>query len=502
MFQSFPLWVVTQQNLSAKGNNKLVNSFIKKIGKESVLYALGPIFQTLANFVLLPLYTYIFTPAQYGDLEFVIALGVFLLPIIGGGLSTSFWKYHADNATISPKQVLFNCSLGQITIGSFLIVLSFFLRFLFPGNYLYELFFYYSWVLLLKTELNNVFLYYQARHEVKLFLIYNIISLFLTLVSVLILTLILNFGILGVIWGNFIGNLLPILFFYFSPQIKKIPVYLDTSLIINLFKYGFPLALGNISYLLITTSDRFLINFYASGVDLGLYAYGAKFASLLNVFIISPFFMGFNPFRWEIYNRPDAKAIFVQLYKILSSALVIMYLTFNVFANILGRLVAQNPEYIPGLVVTPLLSFSYLLYGLYYFRAMGLLFEKKTKFVALIISLASMVSVALNILLIPAMGFLGAGISSIVAYSIMFVFSSILSHIFYPIEINISQDILNLLFPISVVFISLTLGKNQFNHLIFIYALILILSVYLIYFIVVFKKEIYTLYIKINTKKR
>jgi O-antigen/teichoic acid export membrane protein len=67
---------------------------------------------------------------------------------------------------------------------------------------------------------------------------------------------------------------------------------------------------------------------------------------------------------------------------------------------------------------------------------MGLLFEKKTHLISILIGIASLVTICLNLLLIPLLGFMGTALSSLGGHLVLLHGTGVLSHRYYPIRID------------------------------------------------------------------
>ncbi len=258
---------------------------IKKLLSESVIYALGPTLQTVVSFLLIPIYTSYLTPTDYGKLELVLAIAIFLAPFIDGGLTSSFWKFGSGSTKEKRGEVLFNCLVVQISVNLLIIVLAIVFSFFNPNTDTIQFFALYSIVLLIRTILNIVYLDLQSSHRAIIYVTISVLTAILIAAANILFVAHFHLGIKGIIYGNLLG--LAIIVIAFSPwYLHSFIIHFNWPLVKEMYIYGFPLALGNIAYLIVTTSDRFFITTFATQRDLGLYAYGVKFSSLLMTFII------------------------------------------------------------------------------------------------------------------------------------------------------------------------------------------------------------------------
>jgi len=412
---------------------------IKNLFSESAIYALGPTLTTAVGFVLIPMYTSYLTPGDYGKLEFVIAISVFLGPVISGGLVSAFWKYGTAPSECEKSLVLFNCLISQLTICAVLILAANVLLWISPASEILQLLSLYTIVLIARVIQRIVYLEFQSSHKSFMYVALSVITALLIAAANVVMVAFLHQGVRGIIMGNMMGTLLGCVLFL-PCYWKAFKVSVDFGLLKKLYEFGAPLAFANMSFLVLSTSDRFFISKFAGTDDLGLYGYGFRFASLLSTFVIAPFFLGFNPMRWEVYARDDAQNIFARLYSLILVGMVSAYFLVVAAGVVLGTFMTSNPEFSEGLRATPLIAFSMLLQGLYYFRSMGLLFEKRTSTIFVIVLASSCCSLLLNLLLVPLFGYMGAAAVSVFAYFVMFLMCSWQSQKHYPITVDVHLE--------------------------------------------------------------
>ena len=76
---------------------------IKILGKESLIYGTGHVLARLITFLLLPIYTHVFSPEEYGVVSLAYAFMGFLMMFYRYGMDTALMKYsvqlNTDNRT-------------------------------------------------------------------------------------------------------------------------------------------------------------------------------------------------------------------------------------------------------------------------------------------------------------------------------------------------------------------------------------------------------------------
>ena len=66
---------------------------IKSLGKESLIYGTGHVLARLVTFFLLPIYTHVFTPEEYGIISLAYAFIGIALMVYRYGMDTALMKY-------------------------------------------------------------------------------------------------------------------------------------------------------------------------------------------------------------------------------------------------------------------------------------------------------------------------------------------------------------------------------------------------------------------------
>lgn len=224
-----------------------------------------------------------------------------------------------------------------------------------------------------------------------------------------------NMGVKGILLGSLIGSAL--LQLITLPVILKNikPNFLGQELK-SIVRYGAPLVLSTVATMLLTLSDRYIIQHYLSFSQLGIYSLGYKFAGIINVLILQSFQLGFLPIAFKMYDQPDARRYFSKVMTYFTLVLVFSALGVSFFSKEIIILFAKNnSDYWSAYLIVPLISFSFILKGIQYVLLLGLHYVKKTTYNAGIVFFTAAFNIGLNFLLIPWIGIYGAAIASICA---------------------------------------------------------------------------------------
>ena len=392
-----------------------------KILKESSIYSIEPILKKVILFFLLPLYTTYLTPEDFGKLEYIITISSFFVLIATGGFESSFFKYGYGEEENKRKIVLFNTLTSSLIVSFIILIFAYFIKdYLFQERIISLLFLLYLSARIIIILFNYNLLVLRYQHKAKSYLVIAIIN-FLFLISLNIFFIVYcELGFKGIIYANLISSVLSFLIF-FKLLWNEITFSLDIDLIKKIFKFGLPMVPGNIAALIMTMSDRFFLERYSSSTELGLYSYGYKFGMLVNVLIITPFFMGWGPYKWQVYKTENAKEVYKKIFYYLSNGLVLAIVFFNIVLTFLGSTMTSNPEFIKGLSILPLILGSYYFIGITNFQALGVLFKDKSYLLSVALGIAAICNLILNYILIPKYGMIGASVATIISYLIHFI---------------------------------------------------------------------------------
>lgn len=242
----------------------------------------------------------------------------------------------------------------------------------------------------------------------------------------------------------FISNLIAsaITLLCLVPEMLKTKWEFDTALWKKMMVYALPLVAVGFAGTINEMLDRVLLKHllpYDNATNmahLGIYGACYKLSILMTLFT-QAFRMAAEPFFFSQANQSNAQKVyaFAMKYYIIIAGLIFIGVLF--FLEFIKHFIGQN--YHAGLVVVPILLMANLFLGIYYNLSIWYKLINKTLIGAYIAIFGAVITLVLNIALIPTMGYVGSAWATLICYVLMVVASYLLCQKHYPIPYNIKS---------------------------------------------------------------
>lgn len=257
--------------------------------------------------------------------------------------------------------------------------------------------------------------------------LYTITNLFkLTLVLSLTIFFIISkkMGIEGIYLAQVIGNAFVVLILL-GYTIKNSRIFFDKSIFFSMNSYGFPLFLANISAVTLNVIDRYSLSSWAVLKSVALYTLAFKITSVLKLVIVDSMKLALGPMMLKRIGSPDIKRFYSKV--LLYSTYVLMFAVIGIslFSFELIKIITISRQFWDAVIIIPVLALSVIFVNMKDVTVYGLHVAKKTRIIGIIVVFSTILSLALNFLLIPIWGITGAAIATLVS---QFVFWLICYH--------------------------------------------------------------------------
>lgn len=393
-----------------------MNSY-KKLMANSFIFAIGNMGSKLISIILVPFYTYYLSTTQYGTVDLIMTTATMLLPIVSASIFEAVLRFIMDKEK-SQKFVMTNTILiaiiGLLIAFSIYPILSFFNVF---GNYLIFLYL----ILLLQIFERILAQYTRAIGKIKIFAINGILLTLATGLFNILFLAYFDFGMEGYFWGIIIANFISIIFmFIITKAYNDISFSLiDKTMIKELLVFSVPMIPNSLMWWLINASSRYFILIFVGVGANGLFAVASKVPSLINI-INQIFTQAWQISAIEEYKNKNKSAFYTNVFTYLSSVLFIGSSVVIVLVKILF-LSFFSATYYDAWIVVPFLLLGTIFSSFSAFLGTNYIVAKQTKGVFKTSVYGGLISLMLNVVFIPIFGIVGAGISSMISFFIIFI---------------------------------------------------------------------------------
>jgi O-antigen/teichoic acid export membrane protein len=196
-------------------------------------------------------------------------------------------------------------------------------------------------------------------------------------------------------------------------------------------RFGMPLVPSGLALWAINFIDRLFLNTISGAGETGLYSIGVRISSVI-VFLFTAFRTAWPAFAYSIEDDRAAR----RTYGFVLTYLLFICLWVTVGLGLLAPWIVHvltTPRFYAGSRVVPILCFASTAYAAYTVMAVGIGRVRRTRFNWIITGTAAALNIGLNFALIPPFGMMGAAISTVAAYTLMFLLMTWNSQHWYPV---------------------------------------------------------------------
>ena len=157
-----------------------------------------------------------------------------------------------------------------------------------------------------------------------------------------------------------------------------------------------------------------------------------------------------EPFFFSYAKQKDAKQTYADLMTYFIIATSLIFLATTLFLDVALLMIGR--DFREGKEIIPILLMANLFLGVFYNLSIWYKLTNKTKFGAYIAIVGAVVTLALNLILIPRIGYVGSAWATFFCYGIMMVISFALGHKYYPIPYNFKRILMYLILAVAIYF--------------------------------------------------
>lgn len=442
-----------------------------ELASNTVIFGCATLGAKLIMFFLLPLYTNRLSTSEYGIVELIITGINLLTPILTLSITDAILRFGLDKK-YDHSQVL-KVSVRFLLCASAVMVLCS------PLINLYRPLRGYSWIFtitLIVFMFRSAFTFYLKSIDKNVMFAVDTILYTLLLAGFNILFLIVfDLGVTGYMLSLVLASASSIVF---CSIVGRIPSALgkttfDGQLLKQMLIYSTPLILNAISWWITNSSDKYMLEYFCSESEVGLYSAAAKIPALLSA-VNSLFSQAWTLSSVKEYDSTADRGFFSNIFKMFAITMImscsLLILIVKPFMSVyVGPEFREAWKYVPMLLVAALFGSLSSFFGSVYVAT------KKNIRCTTSTVICGITNIILNYILIPRYGIMGASIATAVSYMVIGIYRMLDCQKTFYFKINYFK---NGICALIVIFEALLVTFSPLRYLFAILAILLNVTIY------------------------
>ena len=446
---------------------------LKRFFKDTFIYGLATVLPRVINFLMLRVHTDVLPARDYAqNTDFYIWAGLTAV-LLTFGLETAFFRFYAK---ADKKDTLVSTAFISmlISVGIFLLMMvvffdSFLNFFDFENNPLRLKLF--IGIMALDTLAMIPFAFLRASNRPMKYAIIKLVNVgVIVIINLVFLKFVPefiadgkslpeiiadNYNSIPIVEYIFVANIFgsAITFLLVLPYLLRFKFQFDVDLLKKMLAYSWPIAVAGIAYIINENLDKFLIKRMIGDSEMGIYAACYKLAIFMNLYIMA-FRLGAEPFFFNHADKKDAKETYAKImnYFVIIGAFVFVGIV--VYIDFLKELFIHNQEYWGAIQIVPVVLLAYLFLGIYHNLSIWYKLTDKTRYGMYFSIIGAIITIVLNLWLIPKIGIMAAAWATLIAYASMTIISYFIGKKHYPVNYQLRKMGIYLVVSIAISSIS------------------------------------------------
>lgn len=435
---------------------------IKSLFKDTVIYGLSSIVGRFLNWLLVPLYTAVFLPDEYGVVTYIYAIVAVGFIVLTYGMETAFFRFANHERYPNPLEA-YSTSLTSLGLTS---TLFFAVVMIFPGPIAramncagHES---YIWMMALAVAIDAYcaipFAFLRFKKRPMRFASIKLINIGLNIAMNLFFIVLCpivwkhspesiawfyrpDFGIGYIFLSNLIASVLVLVFLL--PDIIHVPLCFNFTMLKEMLRYAFPLLILGLAGIMNQNLDKIFLPYLFPTKDiamqeLGIYGACGKIAVVMMMFT-QAFRFAYEPFIFaqnkekgydKLKSYSDAMKYFVMF-----SLFIFLAVTF--YLPVLKYFI--DARYFGGLRVVPIIMMADVFFGIFFNLSVWYKITDRTIWGTWFSFIGLAIVVAVNFIFVPIYGYMACAWASFICYGTMMLVSYFVGQAKYRIDYNVPR---------------------------------------------------------------
>ncbi len=396
-----------------------MSGYLRRLATTGAAYTAASILSKVIAVALLPLYTRYLTPADYGAAEVMFAAVVSASIVVRFGLIEAVLRFYYKDGE-DPDRVVAGTFAGLFwfsTVGA-LLALPFATPIseallVHPAADLARISIAGLWVLTMHEFMLTLF---RLEERARAFFVVTILNVLAAIALTVVLVVGAGEGARGLLLGSYVSGAAFVVGLIVL-QRRRLSLRIDRGLLRRLLRFGLPTMPAEVSLYLLNFVDRIIIVRSVGLAEAGLYSLAVKFAQAVNV-LVRGFQLAWPPLAYSIRDDGEARRAYATVVTLFVAGCAFVVTGMWLFSRWIVRALAA-PEFFDSYEAIGLISTAVTLYALYMVLVVILGRTGRTEFNFPAAIAALLANVALNLILVPPLGIVGAGLALVASYLVV-----------------------------------------------------------------------------------
>ena len=446
---------------------------LSKLAGQVAIYGISSVVARLLNYLLVPYYTRIMTPAEYGVITDIYALIPFALVVLTMGMESGYFRFAAKAKDAEERKSVYATTWGAVLAAATLFLCT---TLLFEGGISRALGYEntpYVWITgaIIFFDVAGAIPFARLRQEGRA----------MRYVVIRLLSVIINIGLC--LWFYtaqpecfnlfptatdpgyaFVANLIAsgVTFVLLLLSCRGVAPKVERARLKTIFLYSLPLLVSGIAGTANEFIDRQMIKFLMPAEEslaaLGIYGAVVKIGVVMLLFT-QMYRLAAEPFFLAEFKKDEFKNSSAEVMKFFVIVSLAIFLFITLFSDLFALIV--GPDFREGMHLLPIILISNALSGVvlnlsFWYKQSG-----ATKYAIWITGTGLVFTVVFNVLLVPSLGYLGAAVARLICEFAMVVVSYRLCQRHSPTPYNLRRMLFYVLFAALLWGLSLLTNELQ-----------------------------------------
>lgn len=392
-------------------------------------YTGGSLLVTVASVISFPIFTRLFTVAEYGTLSLISSTLLLMTGVGKMGIQHSIVRFYAEvmagKQAVTESQFFSTVVIGLSAIATFVTLAVALVCLVIPTDWWDDrsaprLMMVASLLILIRVIDSGLLNILRAEQRSALYNSYAVIRKYAGLAGVLAILFYLVPGLPGFFFGTIVTEGIGLMVLFWIMFRRELPstAKFSRGLFFAMLAFGLPMFGTEISFIFLNIGGRYVIQWKAGAEMLGTYSAAYNFCDYVQSILTMSFAQAVGPIYFKLWEEKGKEATqtflaqTIRFYMIL--ALGVLAGMSAISSEALTVLASQR--YQAGAVLIPWVIGGMLLHGGIPLFSAGIFLTKQTNIILVLVIISAVINIVLTALLLPHWGLTGVGVATLAGY--------------------------------------------------------------------------------------